>query len=145
MKSKNRTALGLVLGCGLAVGACSSPATTEVESPGAGGDSGRIAADLKIVVTDEDSEEHNYQVACSASDAAASDAACADLANYATGIFDGVPDDAMCAQVMEGTETATVTGTINGKDINSEFSRRNSCESSRWQFITDMTDFDPAA
>lgn len=145
MKYRNRTALSLVVGCGLAVGACSSPATTEVEDPGAGGNSGRVAADLKIVVTDEDGEEHEYDVSCSDSESAASDAACADLTNYAVGIFDGVADDEMCAQIMEGAEIALVTGTIDGKEVNSEFNRRNSCEASRWQFITDMTDFDPAA
>ena len=47
-----------------------------------------------------------------------------------------VPKGTMCTQVYGGPETATITGTWRGRQINSQFSRTNGCEISRWNALT---------
>ncbi|WP_345440749.1 SSI family serine proteinase inhibitor [Actinoallomurus vinaceus] len=61
--------------------------------------------------------------------------ACAALATAAaTGKdpFAPTPKNVMCTQIYGGPETATVTGTWNGKKVDATFSRKNGCEIKRW-------------
>ncbi|WP_460357480.1 SSI family serine proteinase inhibitor [Actinoallomurus acanthiterrae] len=46
--------------------------------------------------------------------------------------FAPTPKNVMCTQIYGGPETATVTGTWNGKKVDSTFSRKNGCEIKRW-------------
>ncbi|MCO5998576.1 SSI family serine proteinase inhibitor [Actinoallomurus rhizosphaericola] len=46
--------------------------------------------------------------------------------------FAPTPKDQMCTQIYGGPQTATVTGTWNGKKIDATFNRRNGCEIKRW-------------
>jgi Subtilisin inhibitor-like len=43
-----------------------------------------------------------------------------------------VPKDRACTMIYGGPERATVTGTWNGRDVASTFSRTNGCEINRW-------------
>ncbi|CAM5545088.1 SSI family serine proteinase inhibitor [Streptomyces narbonensis] len=70
--------------------------------------------------------------------------ACARLEDHAqagTDPFEAVPQDAMCTQVYGGTAVAHVTGTWQGRKIDSRFSRVNGCEIARW---TDLQPVLPA-
>ena len=61
--------------------------------------------------------------------------ACAALAAASTAgkdPFAPTPKGQMCTQIYGGPETATVTGTWNGKKVDSTFSRKNGCEIKRW-------------
>jgi hypothetical protein len=63
------------------------------------------------------------------------DQACAALATAAAkgqDPFAPTPKDQMCTQIYGGPETATVTGTWNGKKIDATFNRKNGCEIKRW-------------
>ena len=43
-----------------------------------------------------------------------------------------VPSDQMCTMIYGGPQTAKVTGTLRGKDVDAGFSRSNGCEIARW-------------
>lgn len=43
-----------------------------------------------------------------------------------------VPKDQVCTMIYGGPETATITGTLRGSAVKSEFSRTNGCEIARW-------------
>ncbi|MEU3693664.1 SSI family serine proteinase inhibitor [Streptomyces narbonensis] len=65
----------------------------------------------------------------------AAEDACARLEDHAkagTNPFKPVPQDAMCTQVYGGAAVAHVTGTWQGRKIDSRFSRVNGCEIDRW-------------
>jgi Subtilisin inhibitor-like len=47
--------------------------------------------------------------------------------------FAEVPKGVMCTQVFGGPQTARVRGTYEGIQIQTSFSRRNGCETARWQ------------
>jgi hypothetical protein len=47
--------------------------------------------------------------------------------------FEPVPGNQACTQQFGGPETATVKGTLDGKEIDAKFSRVNGCEIERWE------------
>ncbi|HEX5621499.1 MAG TPA: hypothetical protein VFX51_23950 [Solirubrobacteraceae bacterium] len=57
---------------------------------------------------------------------------CAALADIDPKTFEPVPGDQACTQQYGGPETATVQGTLKGKEIDAKFSRENGCEIARW-------------
>ena len=49
--------------------------------------------------------------------------------------FAPVPKGSACTQIYGGPELADVTGTYNGKRIDTQFSRGNGCELDRWKKV----------
>ncbi len=62
--------------------------------------------------------------------------ACRVLESVGDSALPAVPKDLMCTQIYGGPETATITGTWRGKQIDSRLSRTNGCEISRWNALT---------
>lgn len=58
--------------------------------------------------------------------------ACRRLEGLDVDPFSPVPADAVCTQIFGGPETARVTGTYHGDDIDARFSKVNGCEIARW-------------
>jgi hypothetical protein len=52
--------------------------------------------------------------------------------------FAPTPKDQMCTQIYGGPETATITGTWNGKKVDATFNRKNGCEIKRWGNLASM-------
>ena len=48
-------------------------------------------------------------------------------------MFEPTPGDVACTQQYGGPETATVTGTFKGEQVDAKFSRQNGCEIARWE------------
>lgn len=48
------------------------------------------------------------------------------------------PEHLVCTQVYGGPETATVTGTLDGKPVDASFSRTNGCEISRFDIASPL-------
>jgi hypothetical protein len=63
------------------------------------------------------------------------DDACAALAAAWPSAFEPAPKDMMCTEIYGGPETATVSGTIDGKPVNAQFKRTNGCEIHRWDQV----------
>jgi len=49
--------------------------------------------------------------------------------------FAPVPKDTACTQIYGGPEIADVSGTFNGKHVETQFSRGNGCELERWKKV----------
>ena len=49
--------------------------------------------------------------------------------------FAPVPEGTACTQIFGGPEIAAVSGTFNGKRVDTEFSRGNGCEIERWKRV----------
>ena len=49
--------------------------------------------------------------------------------------FAPVPEGTACTQIFGGPEIADVTGTFNGKAVDTQFSRGNGCELERWKRV----------
>jgi hypothetical protein len=60
-------------------------------------------------------------------------AECPPLRGAALADFAQTPADRICTAVFGGPETATVTGTWEGRRVDARFSRENGCEISRWE------------
>jgi hypothetical protein len=56
-------------------------------------------------------------------------AACARLTRHALA---PLPADSICTQIYGGPQKARVRGTLNGRPVDSRFSRVNGCEIHRW-------------
>jgi hypothetical protein len=82
-------------------------------------------ADLTVTV--EDGAAKNVQC-----DAPEDSEVCGALADIDPKTFEPVPGDQACTQQYGGPETATVKGTLDGKEIDAKFSRVNGCEIARW-------------
>lgn len=63
------------------------------------------------------------------------EAACRALAEHAAEALPAVPLGQRCAQVHGGPQTATVSGTWQGRLVSSRFSRTNGCETARWDAL----------
>ena len=50
-----------------------------------------------------------------------------------TEVFEPTPGNVACTQQYGGPETATVTGTFKGEQVDAEFGRQNGCEIARWE------------
>lgn len=48
-------------------------------------------------------------------------------------VFEPTPRETACTQLYGGPQTATVTGTWDGEQIDARFSRNNGCEIARWK------------
>lgn len=52
--------------------------------------------------------------------------------------FKPVPKGQMCTQIYGGPEIATVKGTWQGKEINTDFTRKNGCQLHRWSQVAPL-------
>ena len=48
-------------------------------------------------------------------------------------VFEPTPGNTACTQQYGGPETAKVTGTFKGEEVDAEFGRQNGCEIARWE------------
>jgi hypothetical protein len=65
-------------------------------------------------------------------------AACAAAADLRPADFEPTPDDMACTQQFGGPETATVTGTLEGGEVDARFSRADGCEIARWDKVAPL-------
>jgi len=83
-----------------------------------------------VVEVDADGEGGNApdrtEVACETADSEP----CAGLS---ADIFEPTPTGTACTQQFGGPETATVTGTFDGREVDAEYNRANGCEIARWE------------
>ncbi|MCZ7432618.1 SSI family serine proteinase inhibitor [Streptomyces sp. WMMC1477] len=56
--------------------------------------------------------------------------------NRAASPFTPVERDAICTFIYGGPQTARITGTWDGREIDAEFDRTNGCEIARWDRLT---------
>ena len=54
--------------------------------------------------------------------------------------FAPVPADKACTQIFGGPQTASVTGSLRGEDVDGGFSRQNGCEVARWEAVAALLD-----
>ncbi|KRE81645.1 SSI family serine proteinase inhibitor [Arthrobacter sp. Soil763] len=87
----------------------------------------------------------SYTLRCRGGEAAAGSkhptaaAACAALKQDPAILTPGPrPTDRACTQQYGGPQTATVTGTVDGKTVKSEFSRTDGCEIEFWNAAKDV-------
>ena len=107
-------ALVLVAGCG--------------EDDGTAETGQSAATELRVTVND--GTERTAVIRCNAP----SDSdVCGALADIEPKTFEPVPGNVACTQQYGGPETARVTGSLDGKDVDAKFSRENGCEIERWE------------
>lgn len=130
----------LLLGAGavLAGAACAAP----TPDPGDGSSVTPTPAgtELTIVVRDATGAKTSWRLTC---DPAGGDhpdpsAACAALTAHGERALPPVAKDLACTQVYGGPETASITGTWQGRRVVSAFSRTNGCEIARWRAMTGL-------
>ena len=63
------------------------------------------------------------------------EAACRALTGARRDPFAPVPAGAMCSQVYGGPQTATITGTWQGRSVRASYRRTDGCEIARWDAI----------
>src|ERR1700722_10532713 len=61
-------------------------------------------------------------------------AACQTLV-HAKSAFTPVPPGVMCPMIASGPQTASITGTWQGKHVSATYSRDNGCQTARWQAL----------
>lgn len=119
----------------LAVSGCGGSDSSSSSSSSSG--SGTATADLQISLSVKGSEQpsKSWTLHCPAGgtlpDAAE---ACKKLAAI-DDPFAPVPKGTACTQIYGGPEIADVSGTFNGKPVNTQFSRGDGCEIERWKKV----------
>lgn len=127
------TAVLLVLsGCGQ--GAEDPPSGDE----GSGGSGSAAATSLTIEVSaEEGADPTTMTLRCDpvGGDHPQAEQACEALAAAGADVFEPVPDDQPCTMLYGGPQTARVTGTLDGADVDATFDRQNGCEVDRWDTL----------
>jgi hypothetical protein len=104
---------------------------------GKGSDAGSSSGtSLKIsVVSDEGAKPDVMTLKCDPAGGSQPQPAqaCAVLAKAGARVFKPVPKSQVCSMLYGGPQTATVTGTYEGKAVDATFKRTNGCEVDRWE------------
>ena len=114
------------------LGACGDPAV--VVTPGAPPTTSGVSADLTITVGDGSGATGTSTLTCLPAGGTHPDpdAGCAALAAAWPKAFEPPDPDLACTEIYGGPETATVTGTIDGRRVDASFSRTDGCQIHRW-------------
>jgi hypothetical protein len=109
-------------------GSPSVSATSATESAG---------TDLVIVVDDGAGATTTWTLSCDPAAGTHPDptAACRALQAHGAAALPPVRKDVACTQIYGGPQRATITGTWQGRQVRSSFSRVNGCEISRWELL----------
>ena len=93
--------------------------------------------DLTIVVDDGAGRETTWTLTCDPPGGTHPDAAaaCAALATHGTAALPPKPEGVVCAEVYGGPQRATITGTWQGRQVQSSLSRTDGCEIHRWDLL----------
>lgn len=94
--------------------------------------------DLTITVTtDDDADRTVMTLTCDpdGGDHPNIEAACSRLDEAGARIFDPIAADQACTMIYGGPQTATITGTYHGDEVDASFSRQNGCEIDRWDTL----------
>jgi hypothetical protein len=126
-------ALALLAGCG---------SDDEAEAPTPAQASGALA-DLTLTVDGDGTGSQppkEVEIRC---EEAQDSALCTDVAELDAEQFEPTPPMTACTQQYGGPETARVTGTFRGEQIDAEFSREQGCEITRWEAVIPVLDRNP--
>ena len=115
-------------------GTPSAPVTAAVSPSGTA-----QPVDLTIVVS-TDAGTQTWRLTCAPPGGTHPDpeTACRVLAQNGERALPPVPKGRICTQIYGGPETATITGTWNGRVVLSTLSRRNGCEIGRWEALVGL-------
>ncbi len=99
-----------------------------------------VPADVTITVDDGSGTTTTTKLTCepTGGDHPKPDDACAALAAAWPSAFEPVAKDLACTEIYGGPETASVSGTIDGKPVNAQFKRNNGCEIARWEQVQSL-------
>jgi hypothetical protein len=129
----------LVVGCANQIAEPSgpTPGTTMAQTPASStpGEASPAtpaepATDLTIMVRVGSGKTSTWRLTCDPPGGTHPDpkAACRALESNGAAALPPVPKDKVCAQIYGGAETATITGTWQGKKIISRFARNDGCQ-----------------
>lgn len=104
-----------------------------------GTDAGQGNAELSITfLASPEAAPQNYTLVCMGGVPAAESkhptaaAACEALKNHPSLLSPATPKDQNCTMQFGGPETATVTGSVDGKEVDAKFSRTDGCQIAQW-------------
>jgi hypothetical protein len=61
---------------------------------------------------------------------------CAAAEQLRPAAFEPTPDDVACTELFGGPQTATISGTLAGEQVDGRFSRQDGCEIARWEKVS---------
>lgn len=119
-----------------------TPSPTDSSPPGSGsGTAAETLAELTIVVDGGDGgTTTTWHLTCSpvGGDHPTPAKACAVLAEHGRTALPPVAADQMCTEIFGGSQTAHITGTWLGENIDVRLSRTNGCEIARWNALVGL-------
>jgi Subtilisin inhibitor-like len=124
---------------GPTVGNTTMPVTPSPSAPGdpTASPGEPLDTHLTIVVSDGSGSTSTWRLTCNPPGGTHPDpnTACRALETNGAAALPPVPKDKACTQIYGGPETATVSGTWQGKPVMSRFARNDGCQISRWKLM----------
>ena len=90
-------------------------------------------ADLTVEVDPDGSDPEKAKSATVQCDAPQDSELCEAVDALDPKVFEPTAGNVACTQQFGGPETAKVTGTFKGDEVDAEFGRQNGCEIARWE------------
>lgn len=102
-----------------------------------------FSAELTVAYDDGTGTAQTYDLTCDGAQASGTApdpaAACAAVAGAGGAeAFAVAPGDVQCTQVFGGSQTATVTGTVEDQPVSADLTRADGCEISRWDDLVPL-------
>ncbi|MEJ5944012.1 SSI family serine proteinase inhibitor [Pseudokineococcus basanitobsidens] len=125
-------------------------ATQEPAQPTSTSTAGSVPADfsaeLSVAYDDGTGTAQTYDLTCDGPQASGTApdpaGACEALATAGEDALQPLPGDVRCTQVFGGSQTATVSGTVDGEPVSADLARADGCEIDRWDALVPLV---PAA
>lgn len=120
-----RISVALIV-CAALIAGCGEDDEEPAASPAA-------LADLVVEVDPDGPDQQEAKTAMVECESAEDSELCGAVDALDASVFEPTPGNVACTQQYGGPETATVTGTFKGEEVDAEFGRQNGCEIARWQ------------
>ena len=115
------------------------------QAGGGGGDEPAAGPATRLTITvkaDEDAEPRQMRLECDpvGGDHPNAEVACQRIADADADVFQPVPEDQPCTMIHGGPQTATITGVLDGEQVDASFNRSGGCEIARWDALAEVFD-----
>jgi hypothetical protein len=138
--TRHKAGVAAVMGAVVVLAACASQGPDVLPASSAPAPSARASLTISVAAT-QGATPRRWTLTCSPAGGTHPhpQTACATLGRAADP-FAPVPPHIMCTMIFSGPQTASITGTWDGKRVSASYARDNGCQTARWDKLATVLD-----
>lgn len=138
--TRHKAGVAAVMGAVVVLAACASQGPVVLPASSAPAPSARSSLTISVAAT-HGATPRRWTLTCSPAGGTHPhpQTACATLGSVKDP-FAPVPPHIMCTMIFSGPQTASITGTWDGKRVSASYARDNGCQTARWDKLATVLD-----